>query len=96
MAIERTSIRRLAIDRWASCGRRMESETLIGLCELDPDHDIAPGAEGEAKLRFDRAVADLVLSLVHPGFQFSLAEGRTVVAMATVRAVKSLPVLQDR
>jgi translation elongation factor EF-Tu-like GTPase len=72
------------------------SETLVGLCELDPANDIAPGDDGEAKLRFLRDVADLVLSLGHPGFQFSLAEGLKVVGVAAVRTVETIPAQKDR
>jgi translation elongation factor EF-Tu-like GTPase len=59
-------------------------ERLIGMCQLDLTRHVEPGESGAGRLRFDVSVSPLVRALLKVGTEFSLAEGRHVVASARV------------
>ncbi len=61
----------------------------IGLSELMLSDELQPGSSGVGTLMFHRDVSDMVMSLLGPGSQFSLAEGNHIVASAEVLEVNA-------
>jgi len=62
-------------------------DAMVGLCELSLDNPLTPGEIGPGRLKFDRAVSELVRSLVRVGSQFALAEGNHPIGHAEVREI---------
>jgi translation elongation factor EF-Tu-like GTPase len=60
---------------------------VIGLCELQLEHQLAPGHSGEGRLSFDPAVSNDVRGLLRVGSRFVLAEGTQPIGSAEVRAI---------
>jgi hypothetical protein len=63
----------------------------IGLSELMLSDELQPGSSGVGTLMFHRNVSDMVMALLGPGSQFSLAEGNHIVASAEVLEMNALP-----
>jgi hypothetical protein len=63
----------------------------IGLSELMLSDELQPGSSGVGTLMFHRDVSEMVMSLLGPGSQFSLAEGNHIVASAEVLEMNALP-----
>jgi hypothetical protein len=61
--------------------------TIIGLCELDLDGELAPGESRQGRLSFDVAVSEEVRALVRVGSKFGLAEGPHRIGSAEVRGM---------
>jgi hypothetical protein len=68
-------------------GAEGDAKTIIGLCQLEMNGELAPGGTGQADLVFAAEVSDLTRSLLAIGSTFGLAEGPYVIGEATVRAI---------
>jgi translation elongation factor EF-Tu-like GTPase len=63
-------------------------DVMVGMCELSLDNPLTPGETGVGRLKFARAVSELVRSLVRVGSRFALAEGNHPIGHAEVREIK--------
>ena len=62
-------------------------DAMVGMCELSLDNPLTPGETGVGRLKFHRAVSELVRSLVRVGSRFALAEGNHPIGQAEVREI---------
>lgn len=63
------------------------SVIVAGLCELQLDAELAPGASASGKLVFDDEVFSELRRNIGPGSAFALAEGQRRIATAVVESV---------